>query len=126
MLAERSQNMHNPVVTAGIATQLTHNWNTVINVWTPRTVKNLVWMRVSGTCGNVICHHDHDVLLSDSTVAQNLICLRGNQALWQVLSRLTTVQTDIVLHDDRQASAGSIHGKRQLGDGSFPTRQIQQ
>lgn len=74
--------------------KLTHDRNTVINVWTPRAVEDLVWMWICRAGGDVIRHHDHDVLLQDSTVTQDLVCL--NQASWQSLG---SVCTNLVLHE---------------------------
>ena len=54
----------------------THNRNTIINIWTPRTIENLVWVWVCGAGGNVIGHHDHNVFLQDATLAQDLVRLQ--------------------------------------------------
>jgi len=43
--------------------QRNHHRNAFINVNTPRAVKDLMRMWVAWVGGNVICHHDNNVLL---------------------------------------------------------------
>ena len=55
----------------------THNWHTLIYIRAAWSVEDLVWMWIGRACGNVICHHYHNVLLGDATTPQDLVCLHS-------------------------------------------------
>ena len=50
--------------------------NAFIDIHTPRTVENLMWMWIAWVCSNVICHHDNDVLIWQATMSQYLVSLQ--------------------------------------------------
>lgn len=54
----------------------TYQRYSLVDIWTIRFVEDLPWMGVHIVVGNIILHHNDDVLLLHTSVLQDLVCLQ--------------------------------------------------
>lgn len=53
-----------------------YQWDAIIDIWTPRLVENLAWVRVHEVASQVIGVHDYNVLIIQASSFQHLISLQ--------------------------------------------------
>lgn len=82
---------------------LTHNRNTIIDIWTPWPIEDLAWVRIRGAGGNVICHHDHNIFFRKATMSQDLVCL------YKAASTFSAVTHTLRAKCFKQASEGNTY-----------------
>ncbi len=57
-----------------------HHRDAIIHVWPPWGVEDLARVGVLVVPGNVVGHHDHDVVVLDASVVQHLVGLQWKNA----------------------------------------------
>ena len=54
----------------------TYQRHALVHIWPIRLVEDLALVRIEHVVGQVVLHHDHDVIIVKAATLQNLVCLR--------------------------------------------------